>query len=73
MTALELIENVEILTQEQYEIVAAYDKENSTNLVWTYLNNIGPDFHTGITRWLNSNVYSEIDKEEYDLQREMGY
>jgi hypothetical protein len=73
MTALELIENVEILTQEQYEIVEAYDKENSTNLVWTYLNNIGPDFYTGITRWLNTNIYSEADKEEFDLQKEMGY
>ena len=43
------------------------------NLVWTYLNNIGPDFYTGITRWLNTNIYSEADKEEFDLQKEMGY
>ena len=73
MTALELIENVERLTQEQYEIVVEYDRQNSTNLVWTYLNDIGPDYHTGVTRWLNINVYSEADKEEYDLRREMGF
>jgi hypothetical protein len=23
--------------------------------------------------WLNLNVYSEADKEEYDLQREIGF
>lgn len=73
MTALELIENVERLTQEQYEIVVEYDRQNSTNLVWTYLNNIGPDYHTGVNRWLNINVYSEADKEEYDLRKEMGF
>jgi hypothetical protein len=73
MTALELIENVEKLTQEQYEIVVEYDRQNSTNLVWTYLNDIGPDYHTGVKRWLNINVYSEADKEEYDLRREMGF
>jgi hypothetical protein len=73
MKALELIEKVEILTQDQYEIVTEYDRENSTNLAWSYLNNIGPDFYTGVTRWLNCNVYSEVDKEEYDLQREMGF
>ena len=73
MKALELIEKVEILTQDQYEIVTEYDRENSTNLAWLYLNDIGPDFHTGVTRWLNINVYSEVDKEEYDLQREMGF
>jgi hypothetical protein len=73
MKALELIEKVEILTQEQYEIVVEYDRQNSTNLVWTYLNNIGPDYHTGVNRWLNTNVYSEVEKEAYDLQKEMGF
>jgi hypothetical protein len=69
MTALEIIENVEILTQEQYEIVNSYDPE----LAWKYLNNIGPDYHTGVIRWLNTNVYSEVDKEKFDLQKEMGF
>jgi hypothetical protein len=73
MKALELIEKVEILTQEQYEIVVEYDRQNSTNLVWTYLNDIGPDYHTGVNRWLNINVYSEVEKEEYDLRKEMGF
>lgn len=73
MTALELIKKVEILTQAEYEIVTKYDQENSTKLACTYLSNIGPDFHTGVTRWLNNNVYSEVDKEEYDFQRELGF
>lgn len=72
MTALEIIKTVEKLNQDQYEIVVEYDRVNSTNLVWTYLNNIGPDYHTGLNRWLNINVYSEADKEEYDLRKEMG-
>jgi hypothetical protein len=72
MTALEIIKTVEKLNQDQYEIVVEYDRVNSTNLVWTYLNNIGPDYHTGLNRWLNINVYSEANKEEYDLRKEMG-
>ena len=74
MNALEIIKNVEVLNQDQYEVVVAYDKENPPSaLAWTYLNNIGPDFHTGVTRWLNINVYSEADKERHDLRKEMGY
>jgi len=72
MTALEIIKTVEKLNQDQYEIVVEYDRVNSTNLVWTYINNIGPDYHTGLNRWLNINVYSEANKEEYDLRKEMG-
>jgi hypothetical protein len=68
MTALEIIETVEILNQEQYEIVNSYDPE-----LCCYLHNIGPDYHTKEMRWLNSNVYSEADKEEYDLQKEIGF
>ncbi len=73
MTALEIIEKVERLNQEQYEIVVEYDRLNSTNLVWTYLNDIGPHYETGEIRWLNINVYSEIEKDGYDFQRELGF
>jgi hypothetical protein len=73
MTALEIIEKVERLNQEQYEIVVEYDRLNSTNLVWTYLNDIGPHYETGEIRWLNINVYSEIEKDEYDFRRELGF
>lgn len=68
MTALQLIQTVEILTQDQYEIVKAFD----ASLVSKYLNNIGPDWHTGVTRWLNTNVYSEAAKEERDFKMETG-
>ena len=57
MNALEIINNVEILNQDQYEIVVAYDKENDTDLVYTYLNDIS--YPSGPNRWLNINVYSE--------------
>jgi hypothetical protein len=73
MTALEIIEKVERLNQEQYEIVVEYDRLNSTNLVWTYLNDIGPHYETGEIPWLNINVYSEIEKDEYDFRRELGF
>lgn len=57
-----LINTVEILTQAEYELCKAWDAEEA----FKYLNNIGEG------RWLNINVYSEIDKEDYDLRREQG-
>ena len=57
-----LINTKEILNQEEYEFCKAWDAEEA----WKYLNNIGDG------RYLNINVYSEADKEEYDLRREMG-
>ena len=71
MNAIEIINNVEVLNQDQYEIVVAYDKENDTDLVYTYLNDIS--YPSGPNRWLNINVYSEADKEEHDLRKEIGY
>ena len=52
----------EILTQEEYEFCKEWDPEEA----WKYLNDIGNG------RYLNINVYSEADKEDYDLRREMG-
>lgn len=69
MTTLEIINSVEILNEEQFHQVMA----ESPELAWKYLNVIGPDFHTGAKRWLNSNVYSEADKEERDFRIELGY
>jgi hypothetical protein len=57
-----LINTKEILNQEEYEFCKAWDAEEA----WQYLNDIGDG------RYLNVNVYSEADKEEYDLRREMG-
>ena len=62
----------EILSQEEYEFCKAWDAEEAEK----YLNNIGPAWKDGgfncENRYLNINVYSEADKEEYDLRWEMG-
>lgn len=58
----ELINTKEILTQEEYEFCVKWDVTEA----WKYLNNIGEG------RWLNINVYSEVEKEDYDLRREQG-
>jgi len=52
----------EILTQEEYEFCKAWDSDEA----WKYLNNIGEG------RWLNINVYSEHEHEEFQLRMEMG-
>ena len=57
-----LINTKEILNQEEYEFCKAWDAEEA----WQYLNDLSDG------RYLNINVYSEADKEEYDLRREMG-
>jgi hypothetical protein len=62
MTALQLINTKEILTNAEREIVLAFDKELDTK----YLNNIGQD------RWLNINVYSEHEHDERMLRMEQG-
>lgn len=63
----------EILSQEEYEFCKAWDAEEAEK----YLNNIGPAWKdggfNGENRYLNINVYSEADKEEYDLRKEMGF
>lgn len=67
-----LINTVEILTQSEYEFCKAWDAEEA----FKYLNNIGPAWKdggfNGENRWLNTNVYSEVDKEDYDLRKEQG-
>ena len=52
----------EILNQEEYDFCFSWDHEEtrmSTSKI-------------GEGRYLNLNVYSEADKEDYDLRREMG-
>jgi hypothetical protein len=58
----ELMFNKEILTQEEYEFCKAWDAEEAKNLFHNAWNNT----------YLNLNVYSEVEKEEYDLKKEMG-
>jgi len=58
----ELFFNKEILTQEEYEFVKEWDAEASINFFHNTWNNT----------YLNLNLYSEVDKEEFDLRREQG-
>lgn len=58
----ELMFGKEILTQEEYEFCFSWDHEE-TRISTTKI---------GEGRYLNLNVYSEVEKEEYDLRREMG-
>lgn len=63
MTAQQLIDTKEILTNEEREVVLAFNKE----LDRMYLNNIGEG------RWLNTNVYSEHGHHERVWRMERGY
>ena len=58
-----LMSQTEILTQEEYEFCKAWDAEEASK----YLFNMVED------RYLNLNVYSEVEKEESDLRREIGF
>ena len=58
----ELFFNTEILTQEEYEFCKAWDAEEA----WKYLNDLGDG------RYLNINVYSEHEHEEFQLRMEQG-
>ena len=67
-----LINTVEILTQEEYELCKAWDAEEA----FKYLNNIGPAWKdggfNGENRWLNINVYSEYEHEKRQFEIEIG-
>ena len=59
-----LMNETEVLTLDEYELVNAWFPEfASDKLFHNFWNNT----------YLNLNVYSEVEKEAYDLQREMGY
>ena len=59
----DLMFNKEILTQEEYEFCKEWNVEEVKNLFYSSWNNT----------YLNLNVYSEVDKEEHDLRKEMGF
>jgi len=63
MNAQELIDTKEILTNEEREIVLSFDPKLDSK----YLNDIGNG------RWLNINVYSERDHDEFQFRMERGY
>ena len=53
----------EILNQEEYEFCKVWDAEEAKNLFYNSWNNT----------YLNLNVYSEVEKEEFDLRKEIGF
>jgi hypothetical protein len=59
-----LMNETEVLTFEEYELVnnwfPAFAKDMLFHNFWN-------------NTYLNLNVYSEVEKEEYDLRKEMGY
>ena len=61
--AQELMYNKEVLTAEEaemcFQIMPAMAKEYLFHNSWN-------------NTWLNLNVYSEVDKEQFDLQKEIG-
>jgi hypothetical protein len=63
MTATELINTKEILTDQEREIVVAFDKELEKKFL----------FNLGGGRWLNNNVYSEAEHQEFVHRMEMGF
>jgi hypothetical protein len=59
----ELMFNKEVLTQEEYDFCKEWNVEEVKNLFHSSWNNT----------YLNLNVYSEVEKEEFDLRKEMGF
>jgi hypothetical protein len=57
-----IMSHTEILTQEEYDFCKSWDAEEA----WKYLNDIGNG------RYLNINVYSERDHDEFQLRMEQG-
>jgi len=57
-----IMSHKEILTQEEYDFCKLWDAEEA----WKYLNDIGNG------RYLNINVYSEHEHEEFQLRMEQG-
>jgi hypothetical protein len=62
--AQELINNKEVLTQEERDLVFQVSPEWVAEYLF---------YNSWNNTYLNLNVYSEVEKERYDLQREMGY
>ncbi len=63
-TAQVLLENKEVLTAQERAICMEHLPVEATEHL----------FHNSWNNtWLNLNVYSEVEKERIDLQKEMGY
>jgi hypothetical protein len=62
-TAWECMFHKEILTQAERDVCMEVRPAMATEMLF---------HHSWNNTWLNLNVYSERDKEEYDLRREQG-
>ena len=62
--AQKLINNKEVLTQEERDLVFQVNPEWVANFLF---------YNSWNNTYLNLNVYSEVEKETYDLQKEMGF
>jgi hypothetical protein len=62
-TAQKLFNEKELLTKEEYEFLIEQMPSAKEYMFHNFWNNT----------YLNLNVYSEVEKEEFDLRREMGF
>lgn len=59
----EIMNTKEYLTQEEYDFCFNWDHKETR--IWTSKISEG--------RYLNLNLYSEVEKEAFDLRKELGY
>lgn len=64
MDVLEIMNTLETLTKEQYEIVKAHDEEFAKKYLC---------YQEWSNNWLNTNVYSEWEHDEFQLRMERGF
>ena len=60
----ELMYNKEVLTQEERDMCMHFMPAMATEYLF---------YHSWNNTYLNLNVYSEVEKERYDLQKEIGF
>ena len=60
----ELMYNKEVLTQEERDMCMHFMPVMATEYLF---------YHSWNNTYLNLNVYSEVEKERYDLQKEIGF
>jgi hypothetical protein len=62
--AQELFYNKEVLTAEEAQLVKEFMPKAAKEYLF---------YHNWNDTYLNLNVYSEVEKERYDLQKEIGF
>ena len=62
--AQELFYNVTILTAEEAHLIQTVMPEEAKKYLF---------YHSWNNTYLNLNVYSEVDKENHDLRKELGF